>query len=105
MNTLGGRQCAGAFFALQTGAKGVGPRLRRNQTLRRMKDPVGFRGSPQTLLIDADDTLWENNVYFERAIARFISFLNHHEFTSTSSYGISKNSSVAGKTFGGRILR
>jgi putative hydrolase of the HAD superfamily len=34
----------------------------------------------QTLLIDADDTLWENNVYFERAIARFISFLNHHEF-------------------------
>jgi len=35
----------------------------------------------QTLLIDADDTLWENNVYFERAIARFISFLNHHEFT------------------------
>jgi putative hydrolase of the HAD superfamily len=33
----------------------------------------------QTLLIDADDTLWENNIYFERAIARFISFLNHHE--------------------------
>ena len=36
----------------------------------------------QTLLIDADDTLWENNVYFERAIARFISFLNHHEFSA-----------------------
>jgi putative hydrolase of the HAD superfamily len=35
----------------------------------------------QTLLIDADDTLWENNVYFERAIARFVSFLNHHEFS------------------------
>ena len=34
-----------------------------------------------TLLIDADDTLWENNVYFERAIGRFIEFLNHHEFT------------------------
>jgi putative hydrolase of the HAD superfamily len=34
---------------------------------------------PQTLLIDADDTLWENNIYFERAIERFISFLNHHE--------------------------
>ena len=33
----------------------------------------------QTLLIDADDTLWENNIYFERAIADFISFLNHHE--------------------------
>jgi putative hydrolase of the HAD superfamily len=36
----------------------------------------------QTLLIDADDTLWENNIYFERAIAKFISFLNHHEFSS-----------------------
>ena len=36
----------------------------------------------QTLLIDADDTLWENNVYFERAIERFISFLNHHEFSA-----------------------
>jgi putative hydrolase of the HAD superfamily len=35
----------------------------------------------QTLLIDADDTLWENNIYFERAIARFVSFLNHHEFS------------------------
>ena len=31
----------------------------------------------QTLLIDADDTLWENNVYFERAIAAYISYLDH----------------------------
>jgi len=36
----------------------------------------------QTLLIDADDTLWENNIYFERAIARFISFLNHREYSA-----------------------
>jgi putative hydrolase of the HAD superfamily len=36
---------------------------------------------PQTLLIDADDTLWENNVYFEKAIADFLSFLNHREMT------------------------
>jgi putative hydrolase of the HAD superfamily len=35
----------------------------------------------QTLLIDADDTLWENNIYFERAIAAFIGYLNHHEYT------------------------
>src|SRR5450432_2932361 len=33
----------------------------------------------QTLLIDADDTLWENNIYFERAIAKFISFLDHRQ--------------------------
>jgi len=35
----------------------------------------------QTLLIDADDTLWENNIYFERAIVAFISYLNHHQYT------------------------
>ena len=33
--------------------------------------------SDQTLLLDADDTLWENNIYFERAIAAFIRFLDH----------------------------
>ena len=36
---------------------------------------------PQVLLIDADDTLWENNIYFEQAIADFMSFLNHQEMT------------------------
>ena len=35
----------------------------------------------QNLLIDADDTLWENNVYFEKAIADFISFLDHETHT------------------------
>ena len=35
----------------------------------------------QTLLIDADDTLWENNIYFERAIAAFISYLDHRTHT------------------------
>jgi putative hydrolase of the HAD superfamily len=35
----------------------------------------------QTILIDLDDTLCENNIYFERAIAKFISFLNHREMT------------------------
>ena len=43
--------------------------------------PAPAQNGAQTLLIDADDTLWENNVYFERAIANFISFLNHHEYT------------------------
>jgi len=43
---------------------------------------VMFDGNgAQTLLIDADDTLWENNIYFERAIAKFISFLDHREYT------------------------
>ncbi len=35
----------------------------------------------QTLLIDADDTLWENNIYFERAIAAFIGFLDHRDYS------------------------
>jgi putative hydrolase of the HAD superfamily len=51
----------------------------RNFDLMQMKYAPGSRR--QTLLIDADDTLWENNIYFERAIADFISFLNHREFT------------------------
>jgi putative hydrolase of the HAD superfamily len=43
--------------------------------------PASTPYQSQTLLIDADDTLWENNIYFERAIANFISFLNHHEYS------------------------
>ncbi len=41
----------------------------------------GRRSPGQTLLIDADDTLWENNIYFERAIAEFISYLDHRVHT------------------------
>lgn len=47
-----------------------------------MSDPQTSRFAPgQTLLIDADDTLWENNIYFERAIAAFISWLDHKDYT------------------------
>jgi putative hydrolase of the HAD superfamily len=35
----------------------------------------------QNLLIDADDTLWENNIYFERAFDEFVSFLDHSLLT------------------------
>ena len=37
---------------------------------------------PQTLLFDADDTLWENNIYFEQAITAFISYLDHRVHTA-----------------------
>jgi len=43
---------------------------------------AGLKTTRQTLMIDADDTLWENNIYFERAIANFTSFLNHRHFTA-----------------------
>jgi putative hydrolase of the HAD superfamily len=33
------------------------------------------------LIIDADDTLWENNIYFERAFDQFVDFLAHSSLT------------------------
>jgi putative hydrolase of the HAD superfamily len=39
--------------------------------------PLDRRFESQTLLVDADDTLWENNIYFEQAISAFISYLDH----------------------------
>jgi len=35
----------------------------------------------QHLIFDADDTLWENNVYFERAFDEFAEFLGHSTLT------------------------
>jgi putative hydrolase of the HAD superfamily len=35
----------------------------------------------QYLIIDADDTLWENNIYFERAFEDFLAFLAHSSMT------------------------
>ena len=36
----------------------------------------------QFLIIDADDTLWENNIYFERALDEFIAFLDHSRLSA-----------------------
>jgi putative hydrolase of the HAD superfamily len=36
----------------------------------------------QHLIIDADDTLWENNIYFERAFDEFVAFLDHSSLTA-----------------------
>ena len=44
--------------------------------------PAASLKTAQTLLFDADDTLWENNIYFERAIAAFISYLDHRVHTN-----------------------
>ena len=33
--------------------------------------------SPQHLIFDADDTLWENNIYFEAAFDSFCEYLDH----------------------------
>src|SRR5437868_14210386 len=42
----------------------------------------------QTLLIDADDTLIENSIYFERAIAGLISFFIHREYSPARGRGV-----------------
>src|SRR5579862_9146739 len=36
----------------------------------------------QHLIFDADDTLWENNIYFERAFESFVAFLNHSSMSA-----------------------
>jgi putative hydrolase of the HAD superfamily len=36
----------------------------------------------QYLIIDADDTLWENNIYFERAFEDFVDYLDHSSLTA-----------------------
>ena len=40
--------------------------------------PLPSHNGALTLLIDADDTLWENNIYFERVIARFFEDFSGH---------------------------
>jgi putative hydrolase of the HAD superfamily len=57
----------------------MGSTARPSSAIQSVDEPN--RRERQTLLIDADDTLWENNIYFERAIASFISYLDHRVHT------------------------
>jgi putative hydrolase of the HAD superfamily len=47
------------------------------QSMREHKYMTSTFSGVRHILIDADDTLWENNVYFERATEDFIDFLAH----------------------------
>jgi len=42
---------------------------------------ASFAMNRSYLIIDADDTLWENNIYFERAFGRFCEFVDHSHLT------------------------
>jgi len=42
----------------------------------------------QHLIFDADDTLWENNIYFEQAFDEFCKYLNHSSLTPDEIRGI-----------------
>ncbi len=41
----------------------------------------GFASTRQNLIFDADDTLWENNIYFEDAFDHFCEYLSHSSMT------------------------
>jgi putative hydrolase of the HAD superfamily len=42
----------------------------------------------ETLICDADDTLWENNIYFERAIDAFLTYLAHSRLSHAQARAI-----------------
>jgi putative hydrolase of the HAD superfamily len=61
---------------MATGALLRPPRGRDNSSTQGEGSPaLPRRIMGQHLLIDADDTLWENNIYFERAIEQFVALL------------------------------
>lgn len=55
------------------------------------------RSVRQHLLIDADDTLWENNIYFERAFADFVAFLNHEHLTTAEIQAVMDELQIANR--------
>jgi putative hydrolase of the HAD superfamily len=62
----------------------------------------------QTLLFDADDTLWENNIYFERAIAAFISYLDHRVHTPEEvreRLNVCERATIAARGYGLKSFR
>jgi putative hydrolase of the HAD superfamily len=53
--------------------------MKRNAREGNMRHGSAKEG--QYLIFDADDTLWENNIHFERAIEDFLDFLAHSTLT------------------------
>ena len=48
-----------------------------------MIEPAG-----QSLIFDADDTLWQNNIYFEDAVQEFIRYLDHSSMRPEEVRGV-----------------
>lgn len=51
----------------------------------------------QHLLIDADDTLWENNIYFEQAFDDFVAFLAHEHLDAAEIQALMNGFSIASR--------
>jgi putative hydrolase of the HAD superfamily len=47
-----------------------------------------MKRSRQFLIFDADDTLWENNIYFEEAFDRFYDYLSHSSMSAAEVRGV-----------------
>src|SRR5262249_5054902 len=69
---------------MAVGTRDAGWRGGRHRCRLRNPVPPGAPASQMTrqfLIIDADDTLWENNIYFERAFDEFVTYLSHSSLT------------------------
>jgi phosphoglycolate phosphatase-like HAD superfamily hydrolase len=51
----------------------------------------------QSLIVDADDTLWENNIYFERAFDDFCDFLAHSTVSAEQVRAVMRSESSTAK--------
>jgi putative hydrolase of the HAD superfamily len=49
---------------------------------------VNVRHLRQHLIFDADDTLWENNIYFEAAFDQFCDYLSHSSMSPSQIRGV-----------------
>jgi hypothetical protein len=61
----------------------VKPKERSAPTAPAPPVPAAPAGKDETLIIDADDTLWENNVFYERATDRFLVLVEARGFGTT----------------------
>lgn len=58
----------------------------------------------QILLIDGDDTLWENNIYFESAIEDFIALVAHSTLAPAEVRAVLEEIERASKAYGAAIF-
>ncbi|MET7465067.1 HAD family hydrolase [Nonomuraea sp. NPDC005501] len=70
-------------------------------------EPHGGSLTGQVLIFDADDTLWENNVLFERAVDDFVRWLDHPTLDETAIRAVLNSiqaANVAAHGYGGKMF-
>ena len=56
-------------------------KVQHTKDVARQQRPRASQTRMSILIFDADDTLWENNIYFEHAFDDFVDFLAHSALT------------------------